>query len=363
MNRLLCLGALAGLLLLSLSCAWILPESVQCDGDTAARCARFSGFVCDVGAGHCVESDSDEESIGVSAQAPSSDSSGDSSGSGDSGGDTLYDPSGDNDKDGLSNAFESTIGTDENEADSDGDGYSDTYEYLTYFSPLDSEDQPYAAHYPRGPLPSADSWNKIFDGQEASWNVPGHVTNGWELPDQQGREIELHSFYGCVVVLEFVVGWCSACNASAPSLDDRYELLKHQGLVVIQLMGEGVEGAEPSVPEWVETHELGFPVFSVYGHEILTEVGITAYPTFILLNRELQIQSIATESQNVTEDEDFWDQVDTLLNEGPPSVPYPMPDNADELYDALNLVRGSWTQQVPAKPIGLTPGASERVGP
>ncbi len=75
MHHWLCLGALAGLLLLSLSCAWILPESVQCDGDTAARCARFSGFVCDVGAGHCVESDSDEESIGVSPQSPGSDGS------------------------------------------------------------------------------------------------------------------------------------------------------------------------------------------------------------------------------------------------------------------------------------------------
>ena len=104
----------------------------------------------------------------------------------------------DSDGDGLTDAFEESIGTLPNNADTDGDGFEDGEEHLNYFYANDSSDFPYAGDYPRGPLPSTIS------GQ--SWSE-GTVSHNWTLVDQWGEELQLHRFYGNVIVVELAADW------------------------------------------------------------------------------------------------------------------------------------------------------------
>ena len=104
----------------------------------------------------------------------------------------------DSDGDGITDAFEESIGTDWTDPDTDNDGFEDGEEHLNYFYANDSSDFPYAGDYPRGPLPSTIS------GQ--GWSQ-GSVSNNWTLVDQWGEELQLHRFYGNVIVVELAADW------------------------------------------------------------------------------------------------------------------------------------------------------------
>jgi hypothetical protein len=104
----------------------------------------------------------------------------------------------DSDGDGLTDAFEESIGTDWNDRDTDGDGFEDGDEHLNYFYANDATDFPYAGDYPRGPLPSTIS--------SQGWSE-GSVSNNWTLVDQWGEELQLHRFYGNVIVVELAADW------------------------------------------------------------------------------------------------------------------------------------------------------------
>jgi hypothetical protein len=104
----------------------------------------------------------------------------------------------DSDEDGLTDAFEDTIGTDPNDPDTDGDGFSDSEEHLNYFFADDATDFPYEGDYPRGPIPrevAGEGW------------AEGDISNNWIGTDQYGEDLQLHRFYGNVVVVELAADW------------------------------------------------------------------------------------------------------------------------------------------------------------
>ena len=104
----------------------------------------------------------------------------------------------DSDEDGLSDAFEEQIGTAPNRADSDTDGFADGVEYLRFFDPVDVSDYPYTGEYPRGPLPGrvlAEGWEE------------GQITENWTGNDQHLQPLQLHRFFGNVVLIEVAADW------------------------------------------------------------------------------------------------------------------------------------------------------------
>ena len=105
---------------------------------------------------------------------------------------------GDPDGDGLSTSFEESIGTDPFDADTDGDGYEDGDEHLNYFFANDATDFPYIGDYPRGPIPASVSGQGWSEGQ---------ISNNWTHEDQHGQDLQLHRFYGNVVVVELAAEW------------------------------------------------------------------------------------------------------------------------------------------------------------
>ena len=104
----------------------------------------------------------------------------------------------DTDGDGLTDAFEARIGTDPDDRDTDGDGFEDDEEHLNYFFANDPTDFPYQGDYPRGPIPTSvagEGWGQ------------GQVSNNWTVIDQYGEALQLHRFYGNVVVVELAADW------------------------------------------------------------------------------------------------------------------------------------------------------------
>ncbi len=104
----------------------------------------------------------------------------------------------DADGDGLEAWQEAELGTDPEQADTDADGYEDGEELDGNTDPLDAGDHPYEGGWPIGAC--RDSIEPTGDGE-------GEVAHDWELPDQFGEEVRLHSFCDRAVLLVAGAFW------------------------------------------------------------------------------------------------------------------------------------------------------------
>ena len=55
----------------------------------------------------------------------------------------------------------------------------------------------------------------------------------FSLPDMNGQKVDLVSFQGRVIVIEFWATWCAPCREEIPVLNQIYKAYKEKGLVVI----------------------------------------------------------------------------------------------------------------------------------
>ena len=105
----------------------------------------------------------------------------------------------DTDGDGLDDYTEvNETGTDPTVADTDGDGYDDGDEWEDNTDPLDDVDHPYAGGWPIG---------ACRDGVQPTGDEEGDIANDWSLPDQFGEQVRLHSFCDRAVLLVAAAFW------------------------------------------------------------------------------------------------------------------------------------------------------------
>jgi len=246
----------------------------------------------------------------------------------------------DTDEDFLTDLMEEAIGSDPESADSDGDGFDDAYEYLSYFDPNDPTDFPYTGDYPRLPLP-AD-----IDGE--GWDE-GEISRNWDDEDAiDGFEeiVSLHRFYGNVILIDVGAEWCGPCQAAAPEAQEKYEEYREQGFVVINLLLDGLDDAdgdgypdEPDLNRWQNERdddvELTFPVIGDHDRSITEhygpESGGSSIPNFTIIGRDLEI--VARYQVGAPD----WGTVEDLLEEDLPEVAWPLPENAEEIREELDI--------------------------
>ena len=104
----------------------------------------------------------------------------------------------DEDGDGLLTSVEEDLGTDPEEADSDGDGHSDGDEVAAGFDPLDDDDRPYLGGY---------EINRCDEDVVSTGYEVGQVAEDFELMDQHGEMVRLSDFCGQAVLLESSTFW------------------------------------------------------------------------------------------------------------------------------------------------------------
>jgi hypothetical protein len=103
----------------------------------------------------------------------------------------------DADEDGINECEELALGTNPNNADTDGDGFADADEIDRVSSPTDPDEQPYACgweHNDPGDLVSTGS-------------AVGDVMGSISLVDQCGEMVDLWDFYGEYHVLYLTAAW------------------------------------------------------------------------------------------------------------------------------------------------------------
>ena len=228
--------------------------------------------------------------------------------------DTTPDP--DMDGDGLPNELEEEIGTNQQDPDTDRDGFGDGEEHLSFFRAMDDTDWPYVGGYPRGPIPDKVAGEGFDIGQ---------ITLDWSHVDQHGQDLWMHRFYGNVVVIYIDTEEAPPIGSIAPEVQATYEALQDQGFVVLNFVTQGLTWpSAPDADRWIETHGLTFPVFEHQNQSISTNYHYSPFvPHFTVLDRSLRIRSPNYSGYN--EWELAVDQVEFLLTEEPPEVDWPLP--------------------------------------
>lgn len=271
---------------------------------------------------------------------------------------------GDPDGDLLTTEFEESIGTDPDNADSDGDGFEDGEEYVNYFSPTNDEDFPYTnADYPRGPLPDSDAWSALREAADEDmgrgWDV-GEFTKSFAGVDQYGDTLLLKRFYGEVLLIDISAEWCPPCRAAALTYEEEWQSMVGEGVMFFTVLGDGLNTDDADASRWEQwptgefdggAHPYGHP--SNYGGEVgpaissaILEDGLgddtaqevsrpwldqtNAFPTFILIDRNHLITTVQGGTSG-----DTMEVVAEMAAEERPEVDYLLPENVDEVRDAF----------------------------
>ena len=111
----------------------------------------------------------------------------------------------------------------------------------------------------------------------------------FSLPDINGETVQLSDYAGKVVLINAWATWCPPCIAEMPDLHAYYQAHKDDGFVILAI--NGGESAEV-VAAFATQNGLTFPVLVDPTTRFLTSLGITSYPTSILVGSDGVVQAV-----------------------------------------------------------------------
>jgi len=227
----------------------------------------------------------------------------------------------DADEDGLTVEEEEALGTDPNDADTDGDGIDDGVEAAGDTDPtladtdgdgfddgeeLDADTDPtnrFSWEPGTGSWPdfSADALAAGADSADSyDWD---DVMPNFEYRDQFDQRVNLHQFYGYVILLDLSAGWCGPCRTLAETADELWVEHHEEGFLTIHLMVDNWTGNGEVTPEfaeeWAEEFGLTFPVLAERDGEVgdaLFSSGVYggSIPFQLFLDKEMRIRDSIT---------------------------------------------------------------------
>jgi thiol-disulfide isomerase/thioredoxin len=106
------------------------------------------------------------------------------------------------------------------------------------------------------------------------------------LQDLNGQPLELASYRGKVVLLDFWATWCTPCRGEIPQFVALQNQYREQGL---QVIGISMDDGHKPVREFYQQFKMNYPV--ALGNEKIAEAygGILGLPVMFLIGRDGQV--------------------------------------------------------------------------
>ena len=110
----------------------------------------------------------------------------------------------------------------------------------------------------------------------------------FSLPDLTGQKLDLSSYRGNVVLLDFWATWCDPCREEIPHFVELQDKYGDQGL---QIIGVSMDDGPEPVREFYQRYKINYPV--VMGNAKTGELygGVLGLPIAFLIGRDGRICS------------------------------------------------------------------------
>ncbi|MCF6138572.1 TlpA disulfide reductase family protein [Pseudalkalibacillus berkeleyi] len=104
--------------------------------------------------------------------------------------------------------------------------------------------------------------------------------------------VSLSDFTGKPVILQFWVSWCPDCMREVPLLNQFYESMRSEQIVVISINVSGREGSSEQRDEFISRNHISIPVLKDKGTEVYDQFGCKGVPTTVLLSADHTVQEV-----------------------------------------------------------------------
>lgn len=115
-----------------------------------------------------------------------------------------------------------------------------------------------------------------------------------QLPDLEGvefassRKIDLTTFRGEVVYLDFWAAWCPPCRQSLPFMEELHQQYGRHGLKIVAV---NIDERKRDAWEFLKAHPISYTNLYDPGGKIGKRLKVTAMPTAFLIDRGGRIVS------------------------------------------------------------------------
>lgn len=103
--------------------------------------------------------------------------------------------------------------------------------------------------------------------------------------DQYGKVHKLSSYKGKTVFINFWATWCGPCKSEMPEIETLYNKYKDSDVVILSVAfpNIGREGSGESIKEFMKENGYTYPVLLDSKGVLSSELGISAFPTTIMV--------------------------------------------------------------------------------
>ncbi len=138
-------------------------------------------------------------------------------------------------------------------------------------------------HYTESSLAESSNYAGYLGIQE--YPKPAEAKD-FTLKDITNKKINLKSYRGKVVMLNFWATWCNPCRMEMPSMEKVYQQFKDKGFVILSVAsGDSKE----DVSGFMKEYKLTFPALLDYDYVVSDNYKIWAVPTTYFINAKGQI--------------------------------------------------------------------------
>jgi thiol-disulfide isomerase/thioredoxin len=116
------------------------------------------------------------------------------------------------------------------------------------------------------------------------------------LDSLKGGKVELKSFKGKVIFLNFWATWCGPCKEEMPSMEALQQQFKDKDFLFLTISVD-YEGAKP-VRDFIEKQRYTFPVLIDQKGETLDLFDVKGIPTTFIIDKQATMIGIAIGPQN-----------------------------------------------------------------
>ncbi len=127
----------------------------------------------------------------------------------------------------------------------------------------------------------------IVFGMGARVPVQGMPASEFQLQDLTGKSHQLSQYKGKVILLNFWATWCKPCTTEMPAMQEAFDQLKDQGLVVLAV--NELEDL-PKVKAHIQEHGHTFPVLLDPDNHVANLYGVFGLPVTVFIDQNGTVQ-------------------------------------------------------------------------